>query len=169
MKYKITLALLAPLIVIALMGAAAPSTVTDTNTRFADGWNVTKISWVADSTGAVVADTSVIYFRGIIHWIATNPDTSRYPATADSSGRGPTDNYDITLTNNLGIDVAGGALMNRDTANTERVSPWLITPVDGDADTLPVPFFNDSKLITAITNNKINNARGDIYIYWEGK
>ena len=43
----------------------------------------------------------------------------------DPGATAPTDNYDITLLNANGRDVMGGALTNRDTANTEAVLPLL--------------------------------------------
>lgn len=160
-----------PVVLMLLMGAAPlTSTVTDTTARLDGGNNITTISWVADSTGAVTATLSTAFIRGIIKQFITKPDTSRLPATADSSGRYPTADYDITLTNTLGIDVAGGALSNRATSTVERALPWLLTPaVSGDADTIPMPFINNSKITTAVTNNLIPNARGHIYIYWSDK
>ncbi len=159
----------APLIMFFLI-AAAPrlSTVTETTTRLADNYRITKITWIADSTGAVTSTTSTDFIRGIINQIITDPDTSVAPATADSSGRAPTALYDITLTNTQGYDVAGGALMNRSATVTEKVMPWMIISAAVD-DTIPVPVFNNSKVITAITNNKIGAAKGYIYIYWQEK
>jgi hypothetical protein len=164
--------LFVPLALLVLMGAGgAPlSTVTDATTRLADGYRITTISWIADSTGAVTSTASTAFIRGIIYQFITNPDTSRYPVVADSSGRSPTDNYDITLTNTDGIDVAGGSLMNRDTTSTELTSPWIKYPnTSAYSDSLRVPFINNSKLTTAVTNNKINNAHGSILIYWQEK
>lgn len=55
----------------------------------------------------------------------------------------PTDDYDITLVDDDGLDVLGGAGANRDTANTEVAHPTpdgsninldIAGPIDGDLD-----------------------------------
>ncbi len=150
--------------------AASPrlSTVTESTTRLADNYRITTITWIADSTGAVTSTASTILIRGIIDQIITDPDTSVAPAIEDSSGRAPTTLYDITLTNTIGLDVAGGALANRSATATEIVKPMMIMSVAQD-DTIPISIINNSKLTTAVTNNKIGAAKGHIYIYWQEK
>lgn len=143
----------------ALMANAAPqtSTWTETQTRMADGYRITTLAFTADSTGTVASYETTAYFRGVIKQVVTNPDTSLAPA--DSTGRTPSDNYDITLTNVDGVDVMGGALANRDSVNTEMAFPKS----PANADWL---FINDSKLTVAVTGNTKPNARGTIKIYW---
>lgn len=67
-----------------------------------------------------IANTTILPKRGWIFLAETSPGTT-----------GPTDNYDIVLNNAAGVDVMGGALMNRDTANTERAIPAVSGWVDG--------------------------------------
>lgn len=71
------------------------------------------ITFVDDNAGTTLAINPVTY--DITGWylysVETNPG-----ATA------PTDNYDITLIDSDGADLAGGTLMNRDTATTEFVN-----------------------------------------------
>jgi len=160
--------------------AAAPQTssVTDATERYADDYRITTITWLADSTGAVTTTTSTMKFRGIIDKFITIPDTSTTPAVEDSSGRAPTDNYDITLTTvgsgwtnpAGGIEIAGNALSNRDQSNIESTLPrFVIQGVAGDLDTIPLPIFIDSKISTAISGNSTPNATGRIKIFWRAK
>ncbi len=65
------------------------------------------ISWQSDASGNC---TKVVELNGWLIKAVTNPD-----ATA------PTANYDITLVDADGIDVAEGLLANRHTANSESV------------------------------------------------
>jgi hypothetical protein len=129
---------------------------------------MTSLLWAADSTGAVASKITATYFRGFIHAVLTNPDTTLVPADADSTGQAPTDDYDITLTNTDGVEIMGGALGDRDTSNSERAIPVAIVP--GTLDTLFIHnYFNDSKLTVAVSNNAVPNARGYIKIFWQEK
>jgi len=169
---KLSLVSMLTILLLLFCIAASPrvSSITDTTARFADGYRITTITWVADSTGTVLADTSTTYIRGIIDQFVTVPDTSTRPAIADSSGRYPTNDYDITLTSLTGgIELAGNALADRDDTLTERNAPWLIQPVSGDLDTLIIPIFSNNKFITSISGNSIPDATGKIYIYWREK
>lgn len=166
-------------IVFLFLVAASPRTgsITQTTQRYiGTDYRITAITWIADSTGAVAATTTPI-IRGLINQIVTRPDTSLTPAIEDSSGRYPTDNYDITLKNADSLDVANGQLANRDTENAEMVVPVVLyssvstSTTQGYTTTVPVqfPFFNNSALTVAVTNNSIPDARGRIYIYWQEK
>lgn len=57
----------------------------------------------------------------------------------------PTDNYDITITDEDGVDALLGAGANRDTANTEQVAAASLGIVAGDRLTLNVTNAGDSK------------------------
>lgn len=63
------------------------------------------VSWTSDASGN--ADQTINLF-GYLLKAVTDPDGTD----------APTDNYDITLVQN-GIDMAGGVLSDRDTANNE--------------------------------------------------
>lgn len=75
----------------------------------------------------------------------------------------PTDNYDITLVDDEGIDRLQGVGANRDTANSEEAaivySGTEIHPpvVDGDVLTLTT------------ANNAVNSAIVEVFIYYEGQ
>ena len=60
------------------------------------------------------SDTTIIPKRG---WI--------FLAETDPGGTAPTSNYDIVINNAAGVDVMGGALMNRHTSNSEKATPAL--------------------------------------------
>lgn len=72
--------------------------------------NQIRLTWTADAAGAVTADTEAV--NGTILRVVFNP-------LADA----PTDNYDVTLTDEDGVDVLAGLGADRDTANTECVFP----------------------------------------------
>src|SRR5574343_1067336 len=72
-----------------------------------------KCAWTSDdATGAVSGTTDKVYSGRFIGAI-TVPGTG---------GDAPDDNYDITVADGDGVDLALGALLNRDTANTEFVA-----------------------------------------------
>jgi len=68
------------------------------------------LNWTADGSGNVTQDTSEP-IEGVILRVVFNPVT------------GPTDNYDVVLSDEDGIDVLQGLGANRDTANSEQVIP----------------------------------------------
>lgn len=67
------------------------------------------IAWTSDGAGAATGSVENLY--GFLVKVVTDPTD------------GPTDNYDITLIDENGIDAADGKLIDRDTANTEQVYP----------------------------------------------
>lgn len=68
-----------------------------------------ELAWISSAGGA--AD-KVVNVNGAIERVVFNPGT---PA--------PSDNYGVTLMDEDGSDVLAGAGANRDTANTESISP----------------------------------------------
>lgn len=76
-------------------------------------------AWTCDASG-VVSGTSSPAINGVITHAVTKPG---------AGGAAPTDNYDVTLLDADGRDVLGGLCADRDTANTETVTPNQ--PVDG--------------------------------------
>ncbi len=96
-------------------------------TVFAAGSSVTESSWTTvsknvvsftwtwvgdDGNGTVPATASLSNIDGFVFLVITNPGT---PA--------PTDDYNITLVDEDGVDVMGGKLLLRDTANSEQAIP----------------------------------------------
>lgn len=94
--------------------------------------------WVSAADGTATGQTDFVV-NGEILKIVTNPD-----AVA------PTDNYDLTLIDDDGLDVAEGLIANRDTANSEEVVPVIETTVN--AHTYGSPVFVDSALTLNVTN-----------------
>ena len=78
------------------------------------------IPWTSDSGGA--ATVAIAAFRGYIRRFVTDPA---------AAGDAPTDNYDITITDANGADVLAGTGADRDTANSESVTPAQAILVDG--------------------------------------
>lgn len=72
--------------------------------------NSITLAWTSNGSGAATVVSDDIY--GVILRIVTNPGAAA-----------PTDNYDATLADADGVDVAGGLLADRDTANSESVVP----------------------------------------------
>ena len=95
--------------------AATSGTLTLSSRHF-QGSNIVRhsMTWVSDSAGAVTV--TIPQITGEILRVVTNPG-----ATA------PTDNYDVVLNDEDGLDTlaAGGA--NRDTLNTEHFTPFVST------------------------------------------
>lgn len=74
-----------------------------------------RLTWTSDASG-VVTERAVTGLSGRITRIVTNPTD------------GPTDDYDVTVLDEDGIDLLGGAGGNRDTTNTEGAT--VTTPLD---------------------------------------
>jgi len=134
--------------------ARADGTVTVTS-AYAPAGGVTKVtfSWIANAAGAatIPATSSSTEWPvtgrnvGCIAFVDTNPGSTA-----------PTDNYDITLTNADGLDIMGGSLANRDTADTERAAPLIGTFAGCVAET--------SAFTLNITNNSVNSADGTVIV-----
>lgn len=112
--------------------------------------------WVSDSaTGAVSGTTRKI----VGHLIK---------GVTDPGGTAPTDNYDIAITDEEGVDVlaaCAGTLANRDTANTEEVYFFVKT-----ADVAPLsisvhPAVCD--ILTIAVTNAGNSKNGQLILYWK--
>ena len=94
----------------------AAGVVTTTEERLG---NVQKITyaWTAGTapTAGTATGTTTYLYTGVLLRAVTVPDAVSVP----------TDDYDITITDGDGVDVAAGLLANRDTANTEWVTSGL--------------------------------------------
>ena len=84
---------------------------------------------------------------GYVFLVVTNPGTV-----------GPTDNYDITLTDSEGIDIMGGELADRSNSAEEQAVP-LIGAVFGSR-------YVRGPLTVTITNNSVASAVVIIRIYY---
>ncbi len=104
------------------------------------------VSFVADAVDGTVPATE-IGLGGLVTKVVTNPGSTA-----------PSDNYDVSCgdPSDTSLDVFGGALVNRDTTNTEQVYPVVAGA------TMPV-FATTCTL--AITNNVVNSATGTVEFY----
>ncbi len=67
------------------------------------------IDWTSDAAGAVNNSAKTFGLNGIVEALITDPD-----GTA-----APTDNYDVVIKNEYGIDILQGIGADRDTSNSE--------------------------------------------------
>jgi hypothetical protein len=144
---------------------AAGSWATETTKSYGK-INCTSFLWAADSTGAVTSHVITTPIRGLIYSVRTDPDTSVSPA--DSTGRKPSDNYDIVInitkavaSVGTALDIMGGSLANRDSINVEDAAPKI-----GTTEWLASVNIIYEPLTIVITGNIKPNARGRIRIYW---
>lgn len=110
------------------------------------------VDWTSDDTTGAVSGESRKIVGELIKGVC------------DPSATAPTDNYDIAITDEEGVDVLGSsftALGNRDTTNTEAVYFGL---TDGTLNTSAFPVVCD-KLTVAITNAG-NSKLGQLILYY---
>jgi hypothetical protein len=105
-----------------------------------------KMSWTGTAGGAVGAIP--VPFNGRIERIVTNPTDA------------PTANYDITLADEDGLDLAQGLLANRHTTSSEEVTPYV---GDGTVTSSPVVY---AGLITPTVAASGTSKSGTITIYY---
>jgi hypothetical protein len=73
----------------------------------------------------------------------------------DPSATAPTDNYDLVLTDTLGIDLLQGQGANRDTANNESTI-------------FSVPFHHDGSRVVDLVVSAAGNAKsGTVYVWFD--
>ena len=128
--------LVALVLILFIYGSAlAAGTVTQTDVEVYDNVRVLTFTCTGDvGDGSFPATASEGDIDGYVFLVVTNPG-----ATA------PTDDYDITLVDADSVDIMGGELANRDTANSEQAVP-LIDGVFGSR-------FVDGIVTLTITNN----------------
>lgn len=115
------------------------------------GLAVLTAAWVADKTTATVPDTDLPsnFIELIKGWYLYAVDTK--PGEDDEA---PTADYDVTLEDDYGFDILGGAGGDRSATTAERVMPlWGNNP-------LPAPIYG--ALILKIANNSVNSATGTV-------
>lgn len=98
-----------------LVGGAAPLTAAGTVTITEEAHGTIKkiaLVWTSDASGDVSGTLTTLAYTGAIERLVTVPA---------GGGSAPTDNYDVTLLDEDGVDVLMGAGANRDTAVTEQV------------------------------------------------
>lgn len=129
--------------------AFAAGTVTPTRdmSKGRTAVQILTFTWTADASDGSVPDTD-FDAEGYVTLGVTNPGT---PA--------PTDNYDIEVKDTHGNDVMGGALNDRDTANSEQAAPLA---QDG---LTPIWRFVSGKLTFSLSGNSVNSATGVVVLY----
>ena len=140
-------------LLLASIAVADDGTVTVKSDSVNDGFEIVVFTWIAN-TGGVVPTTSTgttwpdprMQKGGCIAKVNTNPGSTA-----------PTDNYDITLTDADGVDLMGGELVDRDTANSEAAVPKIDTTFGCNVVTGP--------FIMTITNQSVNAATGTLSVY----
>lgn len=101
-----------------------------------------KFSFVTETQSAT--GTTPKSYTGKVLELVTNPGSAA-----------PTDNYDVDIADEDGLDVLAGQGADRDTANTEYVI---------DSDSTPLGVVSDSKLTLNI--GTAGDAKtGDVYLY----
>lgn len=99
---------------------------------------VAVVSWTSDASGDA---TGTVDLGGQIVKVTTNPTDS------------PTDNYDITLVDDDGIDVALGLLSNRDVTNSEEVYLFKQVTLSGTgSDAGAVPVYHSGPVTFTVAN-----------------
>lgn len=119
----------------------AGSSVTFTETRLGSVKKI-KAAWVSDDSDGSASGETEFAYDGKVELLTTVPD-----GTA-----APTDNYDVTLVDEDGVDVLAGAGANRDTSAAEQVVSSSLGAVAS------------SKLTLAIANAG-NSKEGTVYVY----
>jgi hypothetical protein len=107
------------------------------------------LAWTSHTDGTVALPTPTI--NGTILRVTFNPG-----ATA------PTDNYDVTLTDEDGIDVLGGQGANRDTANSESVCPGLAFTDGTTTSVVPIAV---AGTLTLNVSNAGDSKQGTVVLY----
>jgi hypothetical protein len=117
----------------------------------AHGENVKKLStsWTSDGSGA---STTTLSFAGRILRVVTDPG-----ATA------PTDDYDVTLVDEYGLDLLMGRGVNRDTTNSEHFCPGFTTTDGTNTTVIPVTHYGTATLTIA---NPGSAKVGVVVIYY---
>ncbi len=106
--------------------------------------SIKKIAFTWTSTAGGVADSQTNHaFNGVIERLVTVPGTA---------GDQPTDQYDITITDEDDTDVLMGAGADRSNVNTEQVAASSLGVVANDRLTLNVA-------------NAGNTKKGTVYLY----
>lgn len=107
-----------------------------TTSEETESGSVKKITfdWLSDDAAGTATGTTTKEYNGKVIWLVTDPGAAA-----------PTDNYDVTVTDEGGEDVLAGAGADRDTANTEYVAEASLGAVAGSALTLNITNAGNAK------------------------
>jgi len=121
----------------------AGSSVTFTETVQIGAVKKIKAVWVSDDTTGAASGATAYSYNGKVELLTTVPA---------GAGSAPTDNYDVTLTDEDAVDVLAGGGANRDTASTEQV---LSSSLGACA----------AGVLTLNVTNAGNTKGGTVYVY----
>ena len=107
-----------------------------------------EIRWTSNASGAF---TESIPLHGVILRVVTDPGS---PA--------PTDNYDVTLVDEFGLDLLAGQGANRDTTNTEAFCPGAPLNDGTTASVLPIGHLGNA---TVTIQNAGDSKAGTVVIF----
>jgi len=144
---KLITFLLGIILIVAPSIVLAASSATQQHTRFGSLHRL-DIAWTAHTDGSFTSFVTRT-INGMLYGVETNPGDG-----------GITDNYDITLTDDNGLDVMGGALANRDTLNTEFIQPY--NAVQGSYLSMPV----HGALTMALSGNSAASVTGEVTLFY---
>lgn len=143
-----------------MAGSAMTFTYDDGNDGAGNFGGVKKVlvSWTSDSATGAVSGTTRKIVGALIKGV-TDPG-----ATA------PTDNYDIAITDEEGVDIltsciAASTLANRDPANTEEVYFFLKNADDSPLSMPAYPVVCDA--LTVAVTNAGNSKQGQLILYYK--
>lgn len=103
-------------------------------------------AWTSDDTTGAVTGTTTYAYSGLIEAVEFVPNTA---------GTQPSDNYDVTLTDEASVDKLGGAGANRSNAATEILRVTLAVGLGAVA--------NDK--LTLNVSAAGNSKTGAVYVY----
>jgi len=107
------------------------------------------ITWTSDGSGN--ASVSVPRLVGTLVRVVTDPGAAA-----------PTDDYDIVLNDEAGIDILAGQGANRDTANSEHFCPGVALKDGTTTQTVPPTVAGDC---TLVVSNAGSAKNGTVYLF----
>lgn len=136
-----------------LASAAGTVTITGQWVAMDQSMYEVTITWTGDASSGAVPDTAfgLGVMRDILGLYAGCAET-------DPGSTKPTDDYDITIVDEYGLDIYGGTLGNRDETSPEQTYPKIVSP--GIYGNRPV----SNVLTFKLANNSVASATGTVKI-----
>lgn len=136
---------------------SAVITVRDAQTRSRPMRSV-KWAWTSDGSGNVNGFPMARAIGGKVVNLVTKPG---------AGGVAPTDNYDVQILDEIGRDILDGKGMNRDTANTETVSPRTFLTDGGTPAITDVGQIAVDDILNLVITNAGAAKQGIVVLYLE--
>lgn len=154
MTKKFALLILGLVLCPTILFAAGSATVTCENILGGLVRTVT-FTWTDDTNGISKSTSSV----NCLNQTVTSFITGYYLCNGETStvvAHRPTDNYDITVVDAMGVDKMGSALLNRDENSTEEAAPGITS---GATSGFGCKYVNGVLTFT-LSGNSVNGAQG---------